>query len=455
MSIKWPFQSYRFKILLRLMIVVVLAVIACILIINTAFWLLGCWFLLFAIFGIYNLLQLFEAYRRELNNFLTGIRQNDFSHSYSFVAGKNTELDLHYAYTTIIDTFQKLRQEKEQNYHFLQTVVEHSTIAMLVYNETNGNIILYNEAARDMFKRPFLKNIEALHQVSPLLLQMIKSLSSGDRQLINLTIENGYLQLAVNAKELKLEEALYKLISFQNIKNELDQKELEAWQKLIRVLTHEIKNSAIPISTLTEVVGQMIMSESGELKDLTNLSEEDSDDLKIGLKTVEKRSKGLVSFVNAYGQLAKVPHPNFEVIDISKLVNEVALLFKNECLRVKIRLQVNVKPQMLSIDSSLIEQVIINLIKNAKEAVTDVLHAQITITSSIENNQYLLYIQDNGKGMDTELLENIFIPFFTTKKDGSGIGLSLSKQIMVAHRGQILVNSKLGKGTTFMLIFNL
>mgnify|MGYP001815726652 CR=1 FL=1 len=218
-------------------------------------------------------------------------------------------------------------------------------------------------------------------------------------------------------------------------------------------MTHEIKNSAIPISTLTEVVNSMIIDESGRLKDLSTLKQDELDDLHLGLKTVEKRSKGLVNFVNAYGELSKIPKPNFKEVDIKEIIDSVANLLINDLKRAHVTLKVGVSSYMLYIDPELIEQVLINLIKNAKEALTNRPKATIHIESQKSADRFQLMIEDNGSGIDKETLENIFVPFYTTKKEGSGIGLSLSKQIMQAHKGAIHVSSKPEEGTRFTLSF--
>lgn len=394
-----------------------------------------------------------ERSKRELSNFLLGIQQNDFSNTYSMKALDTKDYELHYAYTTITDEFQKLRREKESNYHFLQAVVEHSGIPLIGFKQATLEVTLMNQAAKELFKKPYLKNAKSIGKIDKKLGDCMINLKSGERQLIKIVIDNKLLSLSILAKELKLDDELYKLVSFQNIKAELDEQELESWQKLIRVLTHEIKNSAIPISTLTEVVNQMITEEDGELKDLSTLDQEDLADLKIGIKTVQKRSKGLVSFVNAYGELSRIPKPKFQSIDLKQLTQDVEILLRPEMNKSSIQLINEVAPTALQIDPELIEQVLINLLKNAREALTEASEAKIIMKTSRENEKTLLSVIDNGTGIDLETLDNIFVPFYTTKKEGSGIGLSLSKQIMRAHNGDLIVQSELGKGTAFSMVF--
>ncbi len=420
---------------------------------ETSFWLLSIWLILGALLISASLIRLLERHQNELKNFLLGIQQNDFTTSYSSIIKNNSKNELHDAYTTIIEKFRQLKHDKESNYYFLQTIVENSIVPMIGYYEKEENVTLINEAAKSLFNKPFFKNIGAIKSVNIDLYQLIIKLKSGERELIKVFLNNELLNLSVMAKEIKLGDKLYKLVSFQNINRELEANELESWQKLIRVLTHEIKNSAIPISTLTEVVNSMITDEKGALKDLSILDQEELDDLQIGLKTVEKRSKGLVNFVNAYGELSKLPQPRFYEIDIKEVVDSVISLLNNDLKKANITVEMNIRSKSLYLDNELIEQVLINLIKNAREAMTDVPNGKIMIQGEPSKDRYNLIIEDNGKGMDQETLENIFVPFYTTKKEGSGIGLSLSKQIMQAHKGAIHVTSKLGEGSRFSLTF--
>ncbi|ELR73916.1 response regulator receiver domain protein [Fulvivirga imtechensis AK7] len=354
----------------------------------------------------------------------------------------------------ITQEFQQLRKEKESNYHFLQTVVEHSGVPLMVYDEETLKITLMNKAAKELFKRPHLTNLKSIEQLDKHLFQLILKLQSGQKELIKTVIENELLHLSVLAREIKLDDRLHKLISFQNIKAELDEQEIQSWQKLIRVLTHEIKNSAIPISTLTEVINQMIVDERGELKDLSQLQQEDLDDLKIGIRTVQKRSAGLVNFVNAYGELAKIPQPKFQRVHVLELVERTEALLGPDLKRAGVKLTKAVDPALqIEADMDMVEQILINLIKNAKEALVNTEQPCIELTTFIKNHRTVIVVKDNGPGIEAEAMDQIFVPFYTTKKQGSGIGLSLSRQYMRAQKGNLTVTSSPEAGTSFFMIF--
>jgi nitrogen fixation/metabolism regulation signal transduction histidine kinase len=257
------------------------------------------------------------------------------------------------------------------------------------------------------------------------------TLRAGQREVIRVNREGELLQLSVHVTEFRVRKEKFKLVSLQNIRHELEEQELDSWQKLIRVLTHEIMNSVTPVSSLSSAINEMLTDENGSRKALGTLSSDDLDDMYSSLETIEERSRGLLSFVADYKNLTRLPQPVFEDIAVEFLLNHMYRLFKKDMDSENINYQAQVPAHNMSIciDSMMIQQVLINLIKNAMEA-----------------------IRDNGKGIDEENLEKVFIPFYTTKRKGSGIGLSLSKQIMRLHKGSIHFQSD-DSGTVFNIEF--
>jgi signal transduction histidine kinase len=245
------------------------------------------------------------------------------------------------------------------------------------------------------------------------------------------------------------------LLSFHDIRYELEAQEVESWQKLIRVLTHEIMNSAIPISTLSSVVSDMLVDEKGQLVNLSGLGEEDLADLQGSLDTIRSRSKGLVDFVQAYKNLTQMPKPRIEPVPVQALFGQVYTLCKSTLIVRGIRMRIALPEEelVLSVDRSLIEQVLINLVGNAADALNGCPEPQIVLTAGRQEHLLWVRVSDNGAGMSREVQEQIFIPFYTTKPNGSGIGLSLSKQIMLLHGGKIKVQSAPGEGSSFTLVF--
>ncbi len=399
---------------------------------------------------IVELIYYVERTNRDLKNFLLAIKYRDFANTFTLTNLSPSHNELKEAFNIITNEFQNLRAEKESNHQYLQNVVEHVGIALICF-DNDGKIQLMNQAAQKMLHKPYLQSIQALKHVDEDLLYMLQKLKSGERELAKLVIRDEILNLAVEATEFKLQDKYYKLISLQNIRPELDEKELEAWQKLIRVTTHEIMNSVTPIISLTELINTLIEDEEGNQKPLDEIHPEDIEDMRQGLHTIENRSKGLLRFVNAYRSIYKQPKPNFQKVVVQDLLQRLAVLFKSEWQQRNIQFDMNLPPYelVMTADPELLEQVLINLLKNAMQAVEKKSDAQIQLNAfrTVENRT-IIQVEDNGGGIPEELKEQVFIPFFTTKEKGSGVGLSLSRQIMRLHKGRIWFN-ELEQGVVF------
>jgi len=280
-------------------------------------------------------------------------------------------------------------------------------------------------------------------------------LKTGGRELVRLKIGEELVQLSIYAIELTLRNENVKLISIQNIQSELEEKEMEAWQNLVRVLTHEIMNSVTPISSLAGIVEEELKPHVVEDNN-EPLTKEQLGDIHLSLQTISKRSEGLIHFVKEFRSLTSIPKPRPVPIDIRTLLEELAMLHRRDLNDRGIQLTISVYPEdlTLSADKNMIEQVLINLIRNAIQAFEDQEEKKIEIKVFVnEKSRAVIAVKDNGTGIDPEAMEKIFIPFFTTKKSGSGIGLSLSRQIMRVHQGTLTVKSTVGKGTEFFMRF--
>ena len=440
-------QSIRVQVLIRIFVCLLLMASAVLILTFTPFWLLSAWLILFGLLTVWELVRYIERDRRVLQSFLISINQNDFMGN---VGISRDQRFLYNAYKALSSKYHQIASEKEANHLFLNTIVEHAGVPMIAFEEGKQEIRLINDGAKELFRKPYFRRLQTLEIVDPQLVQLFRELQDGENKLYRFQDETGWKELSIVAKRLKLQGEQYKLIALHNIKKELDEKELESWQKLLRVLTHEIKNSVIPISTLSELLEQMLEEDSGEPVRLNQLNEEDEEDLRIGLKTISKRSKGLASFVNSYGEMASVPVPKLEKTSLSDLITDICHLyipiFENQGACLKFQLP----PQATDaeVDAELIEQVLINLLKNGLEALGKDGEVIISLT---EKQNYQITITDNGSGISEEVMENIFTPFFTTKEEGSGIGLSLSRQIVRKHGGDMDVKSKLGEGTAFTI----
>jgi nitrogen fixation/metabolism regulation signal transduction histidine kinase len=412
--------------------------------------------LVISVLLLVGLIRFVEKTRREISNFLTSVKLRDFT-SLSEIESttENKNPDLIDAFKLIAGEFQNVRIEKEMHYQYLQTLVEHVETALICF-EKNGKIALMNNSAKKLLNTQSAQTLDFLKQKQAEIAFILDTIQSGQQKLLKTKVNGELVQLAIRATVFRMQETEYKLVALQNIKNELESKELESWQKLIRVLTHEIMNSVTPISSLSQAIIENMEDENGQALDLRKMEDEDFDDIFQSIKTIENRSKGLLKFVETYKNLTKLPQPNFEKINVSDLLNHVALLMKPEFEKKNAKLEIVAIDKQVNIfaDHEMLVRVLINLLANALDALIGTKDPMVKMDSFADaENRTCINVSDNGPGMDKETLDNIFIPFFTTKEKGSGIGLSLCRQIMHLHKGSITAVSDLGEGIDLVLKF--
>lgn len=400
------------------------------------------------------LIEYLERSYDNIATFLDSIEFDDLSYSFKTESDDPAVRRLHKELNQALLKLRSVRREKDSEFLFFKNIVMHVGIGLIVFKE-DGKVEIFNSAARKLLKTTRAENIRDLKEVSETLVEVFTRLKTGGRELTRLKLGEDIVQLSIYAIELTLRGENVKLISIQNIQNELEEKEMEAWQNLVRVLTHEIMNSVTPISSLAGTVEE-------ELKPYVNesngepLRKDQLDDIHLSLQTISKRSEGLIQFVKEFRSLTSIPKPRPVQIDIRTLLDELSLLHRKELQEKNIQLTLSLYPEdlTLSADKNMIEQVLINLLKNAIQSFEDPENRQIELRAYLnEKSRPIISVKDNGTGIDPEALEKIFIPFFTTKKTGSGIGLSLSRQIMRQHQGTLTVKSTVGKGTEFLMRF--
>ncbi|KEO72433.1 sensor histidine kinase [Anditalea andensis] len=399
------------------------------------------------------LIKYAESSFKKVREFLNNIKQSDYATTYPVKFDGTETDDLHIEFNAILAKLKEDQAEKEANYHYFRSVFQHLSIGLITFEE-DGSIQILNTAAKRMLNINQLHHIGEIQHVNKELHHAIQSLRTGGSELIKIAHPDGIMQLSVYVIELVLRDVKFKLVSLQNIQSELEEKEMEAWQNLVKVLTHEIMNSIAPISSLAATIRSDIQH---KIEHHQEVNIDEVDDYLMGISTIEKRSEGLINFVSDFRSLAHIPLPKFTAISISDLFERMEILFQHQLDENQIKLEKHIDPADLLFfaDCNMIEQVLINIIQNGIHALEDIQDKKITLTAFIdENGKIILEIMDSGKGIEEEAMSKIFIPFFTTKKKGSGIGLSLSKQIMRRHKGNIQVRSALGEGTVFKLIFN-
>lgn len=409
--------------------------------------------LVLVVIQIIFLLRYSENSFKKVRVFLNNIKQNKYSQLYPVKFDGSETDDLHIEFNAILAKLKEDQSEKEASSQFFKSVFKHLSIGLLTFGE-DGKIQLINTAAKRILAVEELKNISDMASINKELNLAIQNLRTGGSELVKIAHPDGIMQLSVYVIELLMRGEKFKLVSLQNIQSELEEKEMEAWQNLVKILTHEIMNSIAPISSLAGTISNDMAS---KLDHGENVHAEDMEDYLMGIKTIEKRSEGLTNFVSDFRSLAHIPTPKFSSISISKLFDQLEILLQHQLDEKDIKLSKVLNPIELILfgDQTQIEQVLINLTQNAIQAVEESERREICLSAYIdESGKIIIEVRDSGKGIDEEALGKIFIPFFTTKKKGSGIGLSLSKQIMRRHKGNIQVSSSPNEGTTFKLIFN-
>ena len=403
------------------------------------------------VYQTWALIHYVERTQRDLTRFLQAIRYEDFSQSFTGAGLGSAYNNLKDAFNEVLEAFRKTRAEREENFQYLQTIVQHVGIGLICYTP-EGRIELMNTAAQRLLHKPHMRDVRELETVSKAFSETLLKLRSGDKALVKVQDEDELLQIIVYATELRMRGESFILASVQNIQTELEEQEMEAWQKLIRVLTHEIMNSITPISSLASTVRGLLP----DSERASSLASETLPDVHTALETIQSRSEGLLHFVEAYRQLTHISRPDFQIFQISELFARVVFLMQGECDKNDIALHTAIDPRTLELtaDPDLIEQVLINLMRNAVEALTGRSNARMDLSAKLDGRgRVVIRVQDNGPGILEDVQERIFIPFFTTKRDGSGIGLALSRQIMRVHRGTISVQSRPEEETVFTLRF--
>jgi nitrogen fixation/metabolism regulation signal transduction histidine kinase len=408
------------------------------------------------IYQVVNLVHYVEKITRDLTRFLESVRYADFSQGFTSEGRGPLFNRLRDAFEEVTSEFRRIRAEKEEQVRYLENVVQHLGIALISYRE-DGTVELMNTAARRLLRTGPIRNVEALERVSEPLVRALRTLDSGEQSMVRVAEEDRTLQLAVYVSRFRLRNEAHALASIQDLRNELEEKEMEAWQQLTRVLTHEIMNSVAPISSLASTAHRLLSeapasSNGAPPQELSEITE----DAREAVQTIERRSKGLISFVDSYRSFTKIPNPSFNVLEVQELFNDVRRLLRVQIEEHDLDLRIHVTPDDLQItaDPELIEQVLINLVLNAIQAVEDQPAARIELRARIDRrSRPVLQVADNGPGIPPDVQEKIFIPFFTTKDDGSGIGLSLSRQIMRLHGGALTVRSDPDEETVFTLRF--
>lgn len=394
-----------------------------------------------------------NSINHKLARFLDSIRFTDFSSSFtadSKMGGSFREVNK--AFNEVMEVFKQTRAEKEEQMLFLQVIIQHINTGIISFN-TEGKIGVINNAAKHLLQIPQFRDIKDMGKLSSKLLKEVLDMKPGQRVSFKV---NAGLHLIIQSASLKMGGQSWTLLSLQNINAELQSNELEAWQNLTKVLRHEIMNSITPISSLVESLRTILDEDSYVQQEGFLIKREGFQDIQEGLDTIANRSKGLVNFVNAYRDYTNIPEPKKELIEVKSLFENVIGLMKEELKSQQIDVQTEIIPQELEVlcDPDQITMILINLVKNASESIQNQADRIICLRALGQGDMgTFIQVEDHGPGIIPEAQERIFVPFYTTKRTGSGIGLAISRQIMNLHRGSLTVESEPDKRTVFSLNF--
>lgn len=398
---------------------------------------------------IYFLIQLIRQQhflQKQFQEFSEAVKYRDFTRRYSTKNKTKSEKELFSSFNQINSIFKEISSEKEIQHQYLSEIINMLDAAILFYQADSGKVELINDAFKNLFETPHLGNISGLAKRNPDLYEKTTKLKLGSQQMETAFSNKGKIKLLIQLSEFETENTIYRIVVYQNINKAIDKTENQAWHKLLRVLTHEIMNSIAPISSLAETLDERLQ----HFEETEGLQ-----DVKTGISTIKNRSEGLLQFAKSYRLINKVDQPNFKELSVAQLFESVFQLLEPNLLQKGIEMDIILKNTRLKVlaDRHLLEQVLINLTLNAMDALENRQNPKIKLVGIEKEDEIWIQVIDNGTGMEPELLEQIFTPFFTTKKSGNGIGLTLSKQIMLVHNGNISVESELGKGTVLSLKF--
>lgn len=356
-------------------------------------------------------------------------------------------------FDNVLNQIQALKVDSMMKSEYLSSLFEHINIGIISITPS-GTIGLHNIAAKRIIGVGSLKHIDDINRVNSDLAQAILNIDANDSKLISTYLNQTLQPISIKSTKLKIGKEEIKLVSFQNIRNELDEREMEGWQKLIRVLTHELMNSAGPISSTITTIREILINSNGEPLPLSQLTPRDIADVAQGLKIIDERSKGMVDFVTRFRSLTLIPNPTFANHNIEDIVDSVLILQNDDAVKIGVQfIRKTVSDSVIvHADRNMVEQILINIFKNSFNALKEVPNPTVSISVWSDNSGSIyIDIADNGPGVSQNIADKIFVPFFTTRKDGTGIGLSLSRQLANIQGGALALTKSTGSETVFTL----
>lgn len=410
--------------------------------------------ILLLIFQCYSIVKFTTRTNAELVRFLEAARFADYSQRFDLSGLGAGFAELGEAFADILQRFQLNRQQQEERLRHLKVVVEHVPVPLISIKQS-GQLTLWNNAARRLFGSARIVRVEDLDQFGREFVYQLTSIKAGERRLVAFHVDDMAHQLSVSMTDVIVAGEQEKLLSLQDIQNELDASQLQAWQDLVKVLTHEIMNSITPVASLAKTAVDLVADTKHQVGEQPEIQSH-LDDIASAVTTVARRSEGLMTFVGSYRKLTSLPALNKTSLRVSELFEQVVKIIEQDEQSARVSFTYQVEPSELKMDAdrAMLEQMLINLVKNAQQATQQVEQPTIQLNASLNRRGHVVIdIADNGFGIDDEMKSKIFIPFFTTKKEGSGVGLALTRQVMNAHGGTVKVTTSKDGGALFSLVF--
>ena len=454
-------KRFTIQVTLRIFVIILFCVLFSYFLVRN-FWFSTAGMAVMIILQVYFLIRYVNNTNYSLVKFLDALKTEDYSVYFSPTKKGDSFAKVYDDFNLIIKIFKRNKIEKEAQYKYFKYILEHVNLGIIsikkedLYSRHSSSEILFlNKAACDILQQPQHKYWHRIASNLPWLDKEIKKLEKGGKSLVDFGDDIQRKQLSLEVLEIQLLNAPYLIIAFQDIRSEIEQKEIEAWHNVIKILAHEMLNSFTPVSSLASTIKSTTESENGSAIDLKDLDNEDIEDINTAASTIKKRSDGLLDFVQDYRTIASVPAPKLELVNIKKFLSEMQLLMTSASEEADVEVSLLPVPAnaSVSMDRKLIEQVIINLINNGLYALQGIPNPWIKLSCFVEQDKTIIMVSDNGKGIEEKILNQIFIPFYTTKKNGSGIGLSLSKNILKKHGGNLLVSSEPGGKNNILIDF--
>jgi len=447
-------RNLYFQLLFRVLLILLIALAAGCLISARVPILLVVVCLLMEVPVVINLIYFLNSTNRKMSYFLESVQNEDFSLSFPNNISDKPTRELYQSLNKVNQQIQQLKIESRQQEQYFQTLLEHVATGIVTF-DSRGFVLHANSAAMKLLSIEVLTHINQLERINRNLFLTIRDIKPFEHKLLSVTTERGTVQLSLKATSFKIKNDKLVLLSVQDIRNEMDEKELDSWMKLIRVLMHEIMNSIAPITSVSESLYKFYNVE-GRPALPEEVNETTIQTTIRGLNVIKEQGKGLMQFVESYRKLTRLPNPDKKFFKLEELANRIMILYSSLENNDKVKLSVSVHPSDIELfaDENQISQVLLNLVQNALQANENNSEGKIQIIAGINSDQHTeIRVIDNGSGIPEEVLEQIFVPFFTTRKNGSGIGLSISRQIMRLHGGTLQVRSAHGKETVFRMIF--